>query len=321
VSDQNADQTSGEAGSASAESAILNSSDAQTQPTAVVTEGSASEAGGTGSPDLLSGQGVAAETDATGSAPTPEAPKPEAPAFPGSVVSISAPDYKEGSESAGPQVESGLNQGMFGKRRLSAIAAVVALATVTGALGGALGTAGVLRFSSGEVERNDRRAVEAVVTRIEADVVALKASLEHTSKVAAQFNKAGDRLDRLEKAQAEPTAKIAKLSEAVDKMRATLAISPVPVSVPAASKEATGSIAPVAAASVASPKTEVSKLPTVEGWALRDVGNGGALIQSRLGIYEVYTGDAVPGLGRVDAIRRQDGRWVVVTSKGLIVGR
>jgi hypothetical protein len=77
----------------------------------------------------------------------------------------------------------------------------------------------------------------------------------------------------------------------------------------------------VAAASVASPKTEVSKLPTVEGWALRDVGNGGALIQSRLGIYEVYTGDAVPGLGRVDAIRRQDGRWVVVTSKGLIVGR
>ena len=27
----------------------------------------------------------------------------------------------------------------------------------------------------------------------------------------------------------------------------------------------------------------------------------------------------VPGLGRVDAIRKQDGRWVVVTSKGLIV--
>jgi hypothetical protein len=26
----------------------------------------------------------------------------------------------------------------------------------------------------------------------------------------------------------------------------------------------------------------------------------------------------VPGLGRVDAIRKQDGRWVVVTSRGLI---
>jgi hypothetical protein len=38
-------------------------------------------------------------------------------------------------------------------------------------------------------------------------------------------------------------------------------------------------------------------------------------------VYEVYAGDAVPGLGRVDAIRKQDGRWVVVTSKGLIVAR
>jgi hypothetical protein len=26
----------------------------------------------------------------------------------------------------------------------------------------------------------------------------------------------------------------------------------------------------------------------------------------------------VPGLGRVDAIRKQDGRWIVVTSKGVI---
>ena len=68
-------------------------------------------------------------------------------------------------------------------------------------------------------------------------------------------------------------------------------------------------------------KPEIGRLPTVEGWVLRDVGNGGALIENRRGVYEVYTGDPVPGLGRVDAIRRQDGRWVVVTSKGLIVAR
>ena len=34
-----------------------------------------------------------------------------------------------------------------------------------------------------------------------------------------------------------------------------------------------------------------------------------------------FAGDPVPGLGRIDAIRKQDGRWVVVTSKGLIVAR
>ena len=35
-----------------------------------------------------------------------------------------------------------------------------------------------------------------------------------------QFNKTSDRLDKVEKAQAEPAAKLAKLSEAVDKLRA-----------------------------------------------------------------------------------------------------
>ena len=71
----------------------------------------------------------------------------------------------------------------------------------------------------------------------------------------------------------------------------------------------------------ATAKAEVGRLPTVEGWVLRDVGRGSALIESRRGLFEVYAGDPIPGLGRVDAIRKQDGRWVVITSKGLIVSR
>jgi len=54
---------------------------------------------------------------------------------------------------------------------------------------------------------------------------------------------------------------------------------------------------------------------------LREVAYGGALIEGRRGSYDVYAGDVIPGLGRVDAIRRQEGRWVVVTSRGLIVAR
>jgi hypothetical protein len=90
-----------------------------------------------------------------------------------------------------------------------------------------------------------------------------------------------------------------------------------------AAKEATGSITPPAAAvPVAPPKPEVGRLPTVEGWALRDVDQGAALVHGRgRGTFVVYAGDSLPGLGRVDAVRRQDGRWVVVTSKGLIVAR
>ena len=60
---------------------------------------------------------------------------------------------------------------------------------------------------------------------------------------------------------------------------------------------------------------------TVPGWVLRRVYDGAALIEGRDGIVEVEPGMVTPGLGRVEAIKRQDGRWVVVTSRGLIVGR
>jgi hypothetical protein len=205
---------------------------------------------------------------------------------------------------------------------------VVALAAMAGALGGALATAGLTHVASDDVAASGNRAIEASIARIDSDILSLKASLEHTSKIGmSQFNKTSDRLDKVEKAQAEPAAKLAKLSETVDKLRATPAPAPVPVAAapaaPAASKEVTGSVTPPAAAqaSATPPKVEVGRLPTVEGWILRDVSNGGALIEGRQGVYEVYAGDPVPGLGRIDAIRRQDGRWVVVTSKGLIVAR
>ncbi len=168
--------------------------------------------------------------------------------------------------------------------------------------------------------------LEASVARIDADIVALKASVEHTSKAGtSQFNKTSDRLDKVEKAQAEPAAKLAKLSEAVEKLRA----APAPAGCRRACRlprDVTGSIAPPATAAAApvplpAPKPEIARLPTVEGWVLRDVENGSALIEGRQGVYEVYAGDPVPGLGRVDAIRKQDGKWVVVTSKGLIVAR
>jgi hypothetical protein len=194
---------------------------------------------------------------------------------------------------------------------------------VAGALGGALATAGIQHFLGDDAANAGTHALEASVARIDADMLALKASVEHTSKMGmSQFNKTSDRLDKVEKAQLEPAAKLAKLSEAVDKLRAAPPVASAAVAaVPVAAKEATGSIERAAAAAPAdAPKGEVARLPTVEGWVLRGVANGIALIESRRGIFEVYAGDLVPGAGRIDAIRRQDGHWVVVTTKGLIVG-
>ena len=214
------------------------------------------------------------------------------------------------------------------------MAAVVALATVAGALGGALATAGVGKLMAGDSAQASTQAsvkdsaLEASVARLDAEIVALKSSLEHNSKTTTgQLNKASDRLDKVEKAQAEPAAKLAKLTETVDKLRAAQAsTTTTAAAAPAPAKDVTGSIPQQAAAApapapAAPPKPEVARLPTVEGWVLRDVANGSALIENRRGMYEVYAGDPIPGLGRVDAIRKQDGRWVVVTSKGLIVAR
>ena len=64
-------------------------------------------------------------------------------------------------------------------------------------------------------------ALEASVARLDADIQALKAGAEHASKLGmAQFNKTSERLDKVEKAQLEPAAKLAKLSEAVEKLHA-----------------------------------------------------------------------------------------------------
>jgi hypothetical protein len=221
------------------------------------------------------------------------------------------------------------------KRGFPAMAAMVALATIAGAVGGALATTGFTHVADAAATTPANSALEASIARIDSDVMALKAGLEHTSKASvSQFNKTSDRLDKIEKAQSEPNAKLVKLTEAVEKLRATPPAAAAPVQaavVPAAAKEVTGSVTPpvtaapapvqVAAAPATQPKPEVARLPTVDGWALTDVGYGGAMIENRRGTYEVYAGDVVPGLGRIDAIRKQDGHWVVVTQKGLILPR
>ncbi len=261
-------------------------------------------------------------------APKAEAPKVDAvktaePRFPGKVM-IMSPGDRAGM---GAKSEAAA-EASSPKRRIGAMAAVVALATVAGALGGALATAGVGKLMAGDAASASARdsAIEATVARIDADIATLKASLEQTARTGAnQFNKASDRLDKVEKAQVEPAAKLAKLSDAVDKLR-TAQASATSAQAQAKDVNVTGSIPQQAAAAAAPapaapPKPEVARMPTVEGWVLRDVANGSALIEGRRGMYEVFAGDPVPGLGRIDAIRKQDGRWVVVTSKGLIVAR
>ena len=125
-----------------------------------------------------------------------------------------------------------------------------------------------------------------------------------------QFTRITERVERMERTQAEPVAKLSKAVELLEKVRrAELALH--------ADTTPTGTITPPQP--IAGAPGQPGKLGPVEGWVLRDVHRGTAFIEGRMGIIEVDQGDMVPGLGRVEAIRKQDGKWVVVTSKGLIV--
>ncbi|HTC98257.1 MAG TPA: hypothetical protein VK734_11055 [Bradyrhizobium sp.] len=278
-----------------------------------------------------------------------EVPKQETPRGTGKVLIMAPSDRTWHDHSADVKVDaearsndrpdSDYKTEQKAKRGFPAMAAMVALATIAGAVGGALATTGFTHVADAAATTPANSGLEASIARIDSDVMALKAGLEHTSKASvSQFNKTSDRLDKIERAQSEPNAKLVKLTEAVDKLRATPPAPAAPVQAavtPAAAKEVTGSVttpagaAPLPVQVAAAPavpaksevKPEVGRLPTVDGWALTDVGYGGAMIENRRGTYEVYAGDFVPGLGRIDAIRKQDGHWVVVTQKGLILPR
>jgi hypothetical protein len=61
-----------------------------------------------------------------------------------------------------------------------------------------------------------------------------------------------------------------------------------------------------------------TKLATVDGWVVREVANGTAVLQGPNGVWKAARGDAVPGLGKIDSIVLWGNRWIVATSRGLV---
>jgi hypothetical protein len=57
---------------------------------------------------------------------------------------------------------------------------------------------------------------------------------------------------------------------------------------------------------------------TIEGWTVREVRGGTAILEGPDGVWTVTRGDTVPGVGRIDSIVRWGSRWIVATAGGLI---
>jgi hypothetical protein len=60
---------------------------------------------------------------------------------------------------------------------------------------------------------------------------------------------------------------------------------------------------------------------TIEGWTIREVSGGTAVLEGPNGVWKATRGDTVPGVGKIESIGRWGNRWIVATSRGLISTR
>ncbi len=208
-----------------------------------------------------------------------------------------------------PAVDSGAPAPQARSFRFALLAATIALAAAVGSFLGSLSASGFVRlFPAGAANYGTAEArpvLQATKAQLAA-LSALKANLDGATRSAnSQFAKIADRLDRIERAAADPAAKLARIADTVDRLDKRGAAPP----------ETTGSITPRPP-----PAPEPNLTDRIlDGWIVQDVRNGRALVESRYGgVFVVGSGSFLPGLGRVQEVKRQDGEWVVVTARGLI---
>ena len=168
-------------------------------------------------------------------------------------------------------------------KRQAILAASVTIAACIGTILGALATSGM----SAPPADTQREAMQQSIGKLDKEIVALKAELEAGTKSAR--------------------GQIAKIN---DKISERLNHAP----------EITGSIAPPAAVPTPTPRPDMRTM-VVRDWRIYNVRDGVVAVQGHGEIYEIGIGAPLPGLGPVEQITRQDGRWVVKTPKGIIVSQ
>jgi hypothetical protein len=184
--------------------------------------------------------------------------------------------------------------------------ATVAVAIAIGATGGTFSAIGFLEYTQlTQVTEaapmptlvDETRAVWNAVTRLQNDVAVLKSNTESTPRTGSSNPGSSN-------TSASAPGPIPNLNERVDRIERRIDAL--------MTKEITGGLP-------AAPPPKVGQRAPLAGYSVRDVYRNTALIQGgKIGMKEVSPGDNVPGLGRIHSIRQQDGRWIVVTSRGII---
>ncbi|PIT02875.1 hypothetical protein TSA1_20545 [Bradyrhizobium nitroreducens] len=147
----------------------------------------------------------------------------------------------------------------------------------------------------------------------------LRTAVDQSSKATNdRFGRFAENLDRIERVSSSSTAKLDKLAQVQVQ---------APVPAPAAVQSQPSSQQGAMMASVAAPEFTGSVAPSerasaprkvIKGWSVRQAYEGIAILQSPNGVIEAVLGQQVPGLGRIEEIRSENGRLVVETSGGVV---
>jgi hypothetical protein len=185
-------------------------------------------------------------------------------------------------------------------KRYGVLAASVIFAAALGAVIGALASNGLAPppAKADVAAFEQSRAMKQSIAKLNKEIAALKTDLDQASKTAhTQIAKISD---RLEHQAAEITGSIA----APQTIAAAPMAEPVPLPRPAQRLAA---------------EPPQARMPVVMGWTIHDTRNGYVFVENRGEVYQAQLGAPLPGLGPVQSIKRQDGRWIVLTPRGIIV--
>ena len=179
-------------------------------------------------------------------------------------------------------------------KRQALLAASVAIAAAIGAITGALTSGGFAKAPPVDVAAvEENKAMQQSVARLTKEISSLKTSLDAANRSASN--------------------QIAKISERLNRetTNVTGSVPPQTQTTPPAPLPATR---PELAASAMQPRLSI-----VPDWTIRETRDGFVYVQGHGDIYQVVPGAPLPGLGPVEQIKQQNGRWLVVTPKGIIV--
>jgi hypothetical protein len=206
-----------------------------------------------------------------------------------------------------PEPFSPLIRRLFGP---TGLAAATILAAV---LGGAV-TAYVSAPRVDTASAAERHTMQLAIVRLSREVGTLK------SELAAASRSARAQTVQLTKLNETLSEKLAHESAAV-----TGSISAPQTTAPKSEGQLAAQLASAKAVAPLPPRRPTAEIAAsnepaiVQGWWVVGARRGLVYVRSGHDIFGVAPGARLPGVGLVEEVRRQDGEWIVVTRRGLIV--